>query len=208
MTPRPSASPPARASSRALAALAALAFALGAGAAAAQQPAAETGGRTGAPSAAATAPTPVLVVDLDRALRESAAAVAQRAQEAVERRALREKLDGMKRALEAEEAEMVVLRDTLPKEAFDKRVTDFDQRVRAARRVAQEEAAALQARIAAAQTALRQAAQPLMEALMRERGAVLVIDRNTALAVAPEFDATDALIARLDAAQPAPPQQR
>jgi len=152
----------------------------------------------------------VLVVDLDRALRESAAAVAQREREAAERRALREKLDGMKRALEEEEAEMVVLRDTLPREAFDKRVEDFDQRVRTARRVAQEEAAALQARIAAAQTALRAAAQPLMEALMRERGAVLVIDRNTALAVAPAFDATDALIARLDAARPAltPPPQR
>lgn len=199
MTPSSSGSRPARASRLALAALAALvALALGAGAGFAQQ------------AGARIAPTPVLVVDLDRALRDSAAAVAQRAREAVERRALREKLDGMKRALEDEEAEMVVLRDTLPKAEFDKRVTDFDQRVRTARRVAQEDAAALQARIAAAQTALRQAAQPLMEALMRERGAVLVIDRNTALAVAPEFDATDALIARLDAAQPAlaPPPQR
>ena len=161
-----------------------------------------------APAQPAQAPTatPVLVVDLDRVLRDSAPAVEQRALEVAERRALREKLDGMKRALEQEEAELVVLRDTLPKAAFDKRVTDFDQRVRAARRTAQEDAAALQARIAAAQAALQQAAQPLMEAMMRERGAVLVIDRKTALAVAPAFDATDALIARLDAMQPAPPQ--
>jgi len=160
-----------------------------------------------APAQPAQAPTatPVLVVDLDRVLRDSAPAVEQRALEVAERRALREKLDGMKRALEQEEAELVVLRDTLPKAAFDKRVTDFDQRVRAARRTAQEDAAALQARIAAAQAALQQAAQPLMEAMMRERGAVLVIDHKTALAVAPAFDATDALIARLDAMQPAPP---
>lgn len=144
----------------------------------------------------------VLVVDLERALRDSAAASALRAMEVGERRALRDKLDAMKSALEDEEARMVVLRDTLPKEEFDVLVRDFDQRVRTARRVAQQDAAALQARFATAQATLERAARPLIEALMREHGAVLVIDRKTALAVAPDFDATDALIARLDAAQP------
>lgn len=153
--------------------------------------------------AVAQAATPVLVVDLERALRDSAAASSLRAMEVAERRTLREKLDGMKTALEDEEAKMVVLRDTLPKEEFDVLVKDFDQRVRTARRVAQQDAAALQARFATAQASLEQAARPLIEALMREHGAVLVIDRRTALAVAPDFDATDALIARLNAAQPA-----
>lgn len=148
---------------------------------------------------AGAASAPVIVVDLERALRDSRAASALREEEVRARRALRAKLDAIQAALEAEEAEMVILRETLAKEAFDDRVRSFDQRVRAARRGAQEEAAALQARFATAQSALQAATVPLIEALMHERGAVLVIDRRTALGVAPGLDATDALIARLDA---------
>lgn len=187
MTPNSSGSRRARASRLALAALTAATLAIGAAA----QPVA-----VGEPLAAR-----VLVVDLERALRESRSASSLREEEVRQRRALRARLDAIQAELEAEEAEMVILRETLAKDAFDARVRDFDQRVRAARRGAQEEAAALQARFAAAQSDLQAATGPLIEAIMLERGAVLVIDRRTALGVAPGLDATDALIARLDARQ-------
>lgn len=178
---RSSASRPARASSLLLAALLAAAPAHA-------QWAGETSG--------------VIVVDLDRALRDSAAAAALRELELAERRALRARLDDLQASLEAEEAELVRLRDELDKQAFDARVKDFDQRVRTARRSAQEEAAALQARFAEAEAALRAAVPPIVEALRRERTAALVVDRRLVLALRPDMDATEALIQRLNAALP------
>lgn len=147
-------------------------------------------------------PMSVIVVDLDRALRDSAAAAALRELELTERRALRARLDALQAALEAEEAELVRLRDELDKAAFDARVQDFDQRVRTARRSAQEEAAALQARFAEAEAALRAAVPPIIETLRRDRTAALVLDRRYVLALRPDMDATDALIRSLNEAMP------
>ncbi len=181
-----SASRPARASSLLLAALLALAA---------------------APAAAQWAGSPaqgVIVVDLDRALRESAAAAALREIELQERRALRARLDALQASLEAEEAELVRLREELDRPVFDERVQRFDQRVREARRSSQEEAAALQARFAEAEASLRAAIPPIVEALRRENGAAMVIDRRLVLALRADMDATDALIERLNTALPGP----
>lgn len=186
MSARSSASRPARASSALAAAL--LAAGLVASPAAAQW--------AGAPGAS------VIVVDIDRALRDSAAAAALRETELQERRNLRARLDALQASLEAEEAELVRLRDELEKPAFDERVQRFDQRVREARRSAQEDAAALQARFAEAEASLRAAIPPIVEALRREHGAALVVDRRLVLALSPDMDATDALIKRLNAAVP------
>ncbi len=155
--------------------------------------------------AAAQAPAAggVIVVDMARVMREAKAAQALRTIEIDERRALRERLDALKLELEAEEAAMVELRKTLPKEDFDLRVRDFDQRVRAARRGAQESSAALQARFTEALRALEAAAGPVIAAVMADRGAAVALDRRSVLRVAGQIEATDDVIARLDAAQPA-----
>jgi len=145
----------------------------------------------------------VIVIDMARVMREAKAAQALRTIEIDERRALRERLDALKRDLEAEEAAMVELRKTLPKEDFDARVRDFDQRVRAARRGAQEASAALQARFTEALRALEAAAGPVIAAVMADRGAAVALDRRSVLRVAGRIEATDDVIARLDAAQPA-----
>jgi Skp family chaperone for outer membrane proteins len=140
---------------------------------------------------------------MTRVMREAKAAQALRTIEIDERRALREELDAMKLRLEAEEAEMVRLRQTLPKDQFDLRVRDFDQRVRAARRGAQEASAALQARFTQALRALEAAAGPVVAEVMAERGAAVALDRRAVLQVAPGVEATDDVIARLDAQRPA-----
>ncbi|MFN3614012.1 MAG: OmpH family outer membrane protein [Rubrimonas sp.] len=144
----------------------------------------------------------ILVVDLDRAVRESRAAAELREIEIRERRALQERFDALKEAFEAEEAELVQLKETLDRAAFDERVVSFDTRVRQTRRETQEEAAALQARFANAQRALYERTQPLVRALMAERGAAVALDRKAVLAFATDQDVTDALIERLNAAQP------
>jgi Skp family chaperone for outer membrane proteins len=144
----------------------------------------------------------VIVIDMARVMREAKAAQALRTVEVDERRALREELDALKLRLEREEAEMVELRRALPKDEFDLRVRDFDQRVRAARRGAQESAAALQARFTEALRALEAAAGPVIDAVMAERRAAVALDRRAVLRVSPGVEATDDVIARLDAAQP------
>lgn len=186
--PRHSALPPRRASRRALWLVAALFVALPEIASAQVVP---------APSA------PVIVVDMARVLRDAEVARALRVIEIEARRALRVTLDEVKVSLEAEEAELVKLRATLPKDQFDVRVRAFDQRVRRERQEAQDKGAALQARFTAARTALEGAIQPVLAGLMRERGAVVALDRKAVLLVTEPQDATAELIVRLDAAQPA-----
>lgn len=181
--------PSARRLLRALALAISLALGLQAAGAAAQSVATPRGGA-------------VLVVDMDAALRESAAARALREAELTARGELQKRFDAMQAELEAEETEMVRLRQTTPRLEFDKLVVAFDQKVRAARRDAQQSGAALQARFAQAQSALAAVARPLLEEIMRERGAALVIDRKSALAVAPELDVTAALMTRMNARQP------
>ncbi|SDZ93816.1 OmpH family outer membrane protein [Rubrimonas cliftonensis] len=163
-------------------------------------------GLQAAGAAGQTAATPrsggVLVVDMDAALRESAAARALREAELAARGELQKRFDAMQAELEAEETEMVRLRQTMPRLEFDKLVVAFDQKVRAARRDAQQSGAALQARFAQAQASLAAVARPMLEEIMRERAAALVIDRKSALAVAPELDVTAALMERMNARQP------
>lgn len=155
-----------------------------------------------AASQEAPPPVSVLVVDFDAALRDSAAARAIRDAEIAARAELQERFDAMQQALEAEEARMVDLRRTMERADFDRLVVEFDTRVRAARRDAQQAGAALQARFAEAQAALAAAARPILDALMAERGAAVVIDRKATLAAAPALDVTDALLERLNARMP------
>lgn len=146
---------------------------------------------------------PVVVVDVAQVLRESAAAQALRELEFAERRALRSALDAVKESLELEEAELAELKGELPADQFEIRVRAFDDRVRQARRAAQEQAESLRGRYQAAGEALRSAVDPLLSALMSEIGATVAIGRGAALMAAPDADVTDALIARLNIAQPA-----
>lgn len=156
------------------------------------------------PAQVAPAPTSeVIVVDMARVLREVEIARALRVIELEARRALRASLDAVKVSLEAEEAELVQLRKTLPKDQFDARVRAFDQRVRTERQDAQDKGAALQARFTSARSALEAAIRPVLAALMRERGAVVALDRSAVLVVADPQEATDELIVRINAARPA-----
>jgi Skp family chaperone for outer membrane proteins len=155
-----------------------------------------------APAQYAAPPAPILVVDLDRALRDSAAGEAMRQSELRERDALQARFDATREALEAEETEMARIRASTPAVEFERRVVAFDRRVRAARREAQEAGAALQARYAAAQRALLEGAQPLLQQLMQERSAVIVLDKAQVLMSLDALNVTELLTQRLDAAHP------
>lgn len=141
----------------------------------------------------------ILIVDRERALSESAPAASLGAQERDARLALRAELDELRAALEAEEAEIAAMREIAPKEVFEARVRAFDQRVREARRVSQEKGEALQARFVAARRELTEAIGPVLQDLLAETGAALIVDARTVLAAPPGADVTDEVIRRFDA---------
>lgn len=173
-----SASPRARASSLALA------LALLAGPAPAQQAGA------------------ILVIDMEQVMRDSQAAQALAALERDARDALQLRFDATKEALETRERELLSLRDTLAPAEFEPLARAFDERVRTERRSASTQGQALQRRFAAARQALAAAVRPHLQALMQTRGASIAFEGAAVLAAGPDSNATEALIARLDAALP------
>lgn len=145
----------------------------------------------------------LVVVDMQAVLRDAQAAAALRAIEAEERLALRRRLDGLSQALQQEEELLTRQRDDMDKDAFDVRVRDFDQRVRAARQEAQETSVAFQNRFSEAFAALEKEATPLITQIMRERAALVALDRRSVLFAADGADVTAEVIRRLDATLPA-----
>lgn len=113
-------------------------------------------------------------------------------------RALEAENDRLVKELSAEEAALTDQRATLPAEDFRARAAAFDERVTTLRR--EREAASLE--VAALSDAERStffaAAIPVIGALMRERGAVVVLDPRTVLLSAEAIDITDAAVSRLD----------
>lgn len=145
----------------------------------------------------------VVVIDMQAVLREAAAAAALRAVELEERRALRERLDAVSEQFRTEEAALTELKGNLANDAFDTRVRDFDQRVRAARQEAQEASVAFQNRFAEAYAALEKEVSPVIASLMAERGASIALDRRSVLFADPAADLTREVILRLDRVLPA-----
>lgn len=142
----------------------------------------------------------IVVVDMARVRGEAAAAEALRELELAERRALRQALDGLRESLEAEEAALAEARETLERDVFDVRVRAFEERVRLARRRAQEAGEALQTRFRDAERAFEARIVPVLETVMRDHGAVVAVDRAAVLAVGPGRDVTADLIRLLDEA--------
>ncbi len=186
-----------------------LAAALLASPAAAQQPEAETPAAP-APAQGATpvpaepAPearpprSPVLIVNRNAVLENSAAARAlqQTEREVLER--VSAELARVKEELEAEEKELTALRNTLPPPDFDERARVFDRKVRSVRRADQERRALFQKFAQEARTALASALPRVLEEVRHETGALVLMDAAAVAAVDPALDVTALAIRRYD----------
>lgn len=158
-------------------------------------------------SPAPTSPSPTngaamskAIVTVDQEQLYSRSAWGKRAEALVAERlrALEAENDRLVKELSAEEAALTDQRATLPAEDFRARAAAFDERVTTLRR--EREAASLE--VAALSDAERStffaAAIPVIGALMRERGAVVVLDPRTVLLSAEAIDITDAAVSRLN----------
>jgi len=148
---------------------------------------------------------PVLMVSRTRVLKEARAARAlQDAEDALSAQ-LQDQYDRVKEKFSAEEKELTALRPTLDRETFDARVADFDRRLRITRRRTQDRASELQKRFQSARLELVRALDPLLEQIRRERGALVILNIDNALAVDPSIDITNDVIALFNDTLSEPP---
>lgn len=148
--------------------------------------------------------TPIRLVSQERLLRD--AVIARRLQEAEQSMTekLQAQIDQTKEALAEEEAELARLRAELPPEEFQARIANFDERMRMARQLTQERAAALQRGFQDARAIVAAAIPGVMERLRRETGATVILNADHALAADPALDLTERAVQLFDAVGPSP----
>lgn len=146
----------------------------------------------------------IIILSRERLLREATMSRQLAEAEEAQTDQLQHQIDTTKEALAEEEEELARLRGRLPEAEFEARVADFDQRVRQARRVAQERAAILQSEFQEARASILSYLPELIERLRDETGASLVLDAEQVLARDDAIDVTDRAIALFDSEGPAP----
>ncbi|TYB81586.1 OmpH family outer membrane protein [Maritimibacter fusiformis] len=101
--------------------------------------------------------------------------------------------------LEAEERALTEQRATLPAAEFRALADAFDDKVQALREERERTQDAAVRQIEAAQADFFNRIGPILGQLVRERGAVMILDRRAILLTAADVDITRAAIARIDA---------
>lgn len=149
---------------------------------------------------AGSAAEQIYVLSRERVLRETAVARRLGAAEARMTKQLQTLVDRTKTELAAEEVDLTRLRNELPAVEFELRVTDFDRRVRMARRLTQERATKLQKAFQEARARLVSQLPPVVNQLRRESGATMILNADLVLSVDQSFDLTDRAIVLLDRA--------
>ena len=144
--------------------------------------------------------SPILTLDQERLFNGSR--VAERVSAEIERRT--EDLAAENRRIEArlvaEELELTERRGALPAEEFRALADEFDARVQDIRNAQDAKARELQRlRDEERQNFLRQIS-PVLAEIVRERGAVAVLDRRSVFLSAESIDITEEAIARINAA--------
>jgi Skp family chaperone for outer membrane proteins len=143
--------------------------------------------------------SPVLVIDSDVLYRESAFGKRILSEIEQERSALASENRQIEADLTAEERNLTDLRAELDPTAFRDLADAFDDKVRAIRREQDGKARALGNRLEENRGAFLTAAAPVLEAMMREAGAAVVLEQRSVFLSLNAIDITDDAIARIDA---------
>ncbi|MGL4320000.1 MAG: OmpH family outer membrane protein [Paracoccaceae bacterium] len=157
------------------------------------QPAAET------VDPSVTAATPILVFDQQRLFSESQFGLAALARRKANEDALIAENLRIEQGLEAEERDLTTRRATLPADEFRALADAFDTKVEGVRAAQRAKYDAITGEFENDQRAFFGAAVPVIRTLMREAGAVVVVDKNAIFMSLERIDVTDTAIQRLDA---------
>lgn len=151
-------------------------------------------------------PPPVLTIDADRLLAESAFGRALAAEVDTAARALAEENRRIETDLLAEERDLTERRAMMSPDEFRPMADAFDEKVQRLRAEQDEKERALaDLREEGRQRFFREAV-PVLSEIVREQGALVLLDRRDVFLSADAIDITDIAIARIDAAV-APPDE-
>lgn len=153
----------------------------------------------GSPYAAGVPTTPILVIEFERVFSESAFGLRVNSEIEQAGRAIATENRRIESELTDEERDLTDLRPTLAPDEFRKLADAFDEKVQRLRDEQDAKARALGARTDEARRRFLTVAQPVLEGLLREAGAALILERRTVLVAADSIDITDRAIARIDA---------
>lgn len=143
--------------------------------------------------------SPILTVDQDRLFMESlwGKRVAERIETASA--ALSVENRRIEADLSAEEKELTELRKTIPAEEFRRRADEFDARVGEIRRTQDAKARMISRIHDVERQQFFGAALPVMADVLRRYGAIVVLDNRAIFLATDAIDATDEMIAGIDA---------
>ena len=148
--------------------------------------------------------SPILTLDTERLLTESAAGRAIDADLAERSAALAAENRRIEAELTSEEKDLSARRASLTSEAFKAEATAFDEKVKRIRAEQDAKLLNLQQASEQARRSILQAANPVLAAIMQDTGAVAILERGSLIAALQTIDVTDLAIERLDAAQTVP----
>lgn len=147
---------------------------------------------------ASAAQVSVVILDQDRLFVESrfGKAVLARHQQSVE--ALQAENRRIESALEAEERDLTDRRARLPAAEFQTLAADFDSKAEGIRKAQTAKSDEIKARLEAEQRRFVETARPVLDGLMREMGALVMLDARAVIFSQSGVDVTAVAIARLD----------
>lgn len=143
--------------------------------------------------------TPILVIDFEKVFSESAFGRRVNAEIEQSGRAIATDNRRIEAELTEEERQLTDLRPTLAPDDFRKLADAFDEKVQRLRDEQDAKARTLGASTEEARRRFLTVAQPVLEGLLREAGAALILERRTVLVAADAIDITDRAISRIDA---------
>ena len=144
-------------------------------------------------------PPPVLTIDVERLLAESAFGRQLTAELEEAARRLAEENRKIEADLLAEERALTERRAELPTDEFRPLAEAFDEKVQRLRREQDEKELALADLREEGRQRFFQEAVPILSEILRERGALVLLDRRDVFLSADSIDITDAAIARIEA---------
>ncbi|MGC9954787.1 MAG: OmpH family outer membrane protein [Rhizomicrobium sp.] len=152
-----------------------------------------------APPPPGGAPTArILMIDLRRAMGASKVGQdIQRQVDSLKRQATKD-LTGESASLKNEETQLQQQAAILAPDVKARRIRDFQQRAAAFQQKVQQRSALIQGGVIKAQQQIEQALGPILQGIMKERGATILLDRSAILLAPNSIDVTQLVIQRLD----------
>lgn len=142
----------------------------------------------------------ILVLDFDQFYSSSAYSRRVDAEIKAETQIIRAENAKIVEQLEMEERRLTALRATLSPDEFQQKAREFDERVEELRAAPLAKERALLERQTRARQVFLQAAQPILQQIMGESGASVIIDRRNVIMHSSAIDITRLAITRTDAA--------